>query len=201
MSAELPYSQACENNKTPILAVLAQAFANVREVLEIGAGTGQHATWFSPRLPWLRWQPTEHPQALPLLLPRCQACSADNLAPPRALDVSDRPWPLPVPDAVFTANTLHIMPWSATEALFAALREACAGSLLAVYGPFNYGGRYSAESNERFDRWLAERSPHSAIRDAEEVDALAAASAFRLVADHAMPANNRLRIWRRAGVG
>jgi hypothetical protein len=195
--SSLPYSQACENNKAAILEVLREAFADRREALEIGAGTGQHATWFAPRMPWLRWLPTEHPQALEYLRPRCSACAAENLLEPRALDVCERPWPLPVPDAVFSANTLHIVPWAATEALFAALAGARAGTRLAIYGPFNYGGRYSSESNARFDEWLAARAPHSGIRDAEAVDALAAEAGFMLLEDVGMPANNRLRLWRR----
>jgi len=195
--AELPFSQACENNREPILAVLREAFGASTAVLEIGAGTGQHATAFARAMPWLRWQPTEHPQALAVLEPRCAAYPAPNLEAPRALDVVDRPWPLPLPDAVFTANTLHIMPWEATEALFSALAGAAAGALLAVYGPFNYGGRYTSESNAQFDQWLAARSPQSAIRDFEAVDELAAGAGFGLEADHAMPANNRLLLWRR----
>jgi len=194
---DLPYSQASENNREPILAVLREAFANCTEVLEIGAGTGQHATAFAPALPWLRWQPTEHPDALAFLEPRCRAFPAPNLAPPLALDVCDRPWPVPVPDGVFTANTLHIMPWEATEALFQALAEAVPGAVLAIYGPFNYGGRYTSDSNAQFDQWLAARSPHSAIRDFEAVDKLAAGAGFTLDTDHAMPANNRLLRWRR----
>ncbi|MEQ8264973.1 DUF938 domain-containing protein [Pseudohaliea sp.] len=195
--AELPFSQACENNREPILAVLREAFGACTAVLEIGAGTGQHATAFAPAMPWLRWQPTEHPQALAVLEPRCRAFPAPNLEAPRALDVCERPWPVPVPDGVFTANTLHIMPWEATEALFEALAGAATGTLLAVYGPFNYSGRYTSQSNAQFDQWLAARSPHSAIRDFEAVDALAAAAGFALEADHAMPANNRLLLWRR----
>jgi hypothetical protein len=194
---DLPYSQACENNKAPILAVLREAFADRREVLEIGAGTGQHAVWFAAHMPWLEWQPTETPAALPLLRPRCAAGAPDNLRAPLALDVCERPWPLPVPDAVYTANTLHIMPLTAVAALFEGLAQAAAGTLCAVYGPFNYGGCYTSESNARFDAWLAARSPGSAIRDVEAVDELASRAGFSLEADHALPANNRLLLWRR----
>jgi hypothetical protein len=193
----LPFSQACENNKAPILTVLRDAFAGVRRVLEIGAGTGQHAVHFASHMPWLQWWPTEHPESLPVLLPRCRASDVPNLLAPTALDVCEQPWPVAVPDGVFTANTLHIMPWTATEALFRALAAAQAGTVLAIYGPFSYGGRHTAESNARFDAWLAERSPDSAIRDAEAVDALAAAAGFAALADHPMPANNRLLLWRR----
>lgn len=196
---QLPFSPACENNKGPILSHLRQEFADdVRGVLEIGSGTGQHALWFAGHLPWLTWQPTEIPQSLATLAPRCAASALDNLLAPQSLDVCDEPWPLPVHDAVFTANTLHIMPMSAVEAFFQGLhRHAPGGCRLVVYGPFNYNGKPTSPSNAQFDASLRARSPHSGIRDVEAVDRLAEAAGFRQQADHAMPANNRLIIWRR----
>lgn len=195
----LPFSPACENNKGPILEHLRQEFADgVHRVLEIGSGTGQHALWFASHLPWLIWQPTEMPQSLDMLKPRCAVSKLDNLLAPQALDVCDEPWVVSVPDAVFTANTLHIMPMSAVKALFQGLHwHAPAGCRLVVYGPFNYDGRYTSPSNARFDESLRARSPHSGIRDIEDIDRLAQAAGFRRQADHAMPANNRLIVWRR----
>ena len=195
----LPYSQACENNKACILEVLERRFADAIEVLEIGAGTGQHAVHFAAAMSWLRWQPSDLAVNLPTLRPRCELYGGGNLLPPLALDVSARPWPVrPLPAALFSANSLHIMPWTSVVAFFAELGErAVAGTLLAVYGPFNYGGSYTSDSNARFDQWLAARDPHSAIRDFEAVDSLAAGAGFALMEDHAMPANNRLLLWRR----
>ena len=95
----LPFSQACENNKAAILQVLRQFFADRRQVLEIASGTGQHACHFAANMPWLRWQPTELPQSLALLLPRCRLYDGANLLPPAALDVRANPWPLAVTDA------------------------------------------------------------------------------------------------------
>ncbi|MEE4144846.1 MAG: DUF938 domain-containing protein [Halieaceae bacterium] len=195
----LPFSQACENNKAAILEVLSKVFADRREVLEIASGTGQHACHFAAHMPWLRWQPTELPENLALLGPRCRTYEGANLLPPGALDVRANPWPLTVPDALFTANSLHIMAWSAVEQFFAGLaRHAGSDVVLAVYGPFNYRGEYTSASNARFDQWLAQQNPDSAIRDFEAVDALAAAAGFSLEADNAMPANNRLLVWRKA---
>jgi Protein of unknown function (DUF938) len=193
----LPFSQACENNKSPILEVLRQAFADRRQVLEIASGTGQHACHFAAGMPWLQWQPTELPQHLPMLHPRCAAYTGDNLLPELALDVCDEPWPVAEPDALFSANSLHIMAFSAVEKFFEALgRLAGDDVVLAIYGPFNYRGQYTSPSNARFDQWLAQQHPDSAIRDFEAVDHLAASAGFSLQADHAMPANNRLLLWR-----
>lgn len=192
----LPFSQSCENNKSYILEVLTRVFADRRRVLEIASGTGQHACHFAANMPWLRWQPTELPENLPVLHPRCAAYGGDNLLPERALDVCDQPWPVDIPDAVFSANSLHIMAFSAVEKLFTTLGNSAGDDVvLAVYGPFNYNGRYTSDSNARFDQWLAQKSPDSAIRHFEEVNSLAAGAGFELQGDHEMPANNRLLVW------
>jgi hypothetical protein len=194
----LPYSQACENNKTFILAILREALADAREVLEVGSGTGQHACYFAGQLPWLRWQPTDIEENLPVLRPRSAAYAGENLLPPVALDVREQPWRVPVPDAVFTANSLHIMSLDSVERLFSALgAQAPARCRLAVYGPFNYGGRYTSDSNARFDQWLAQQNPESAIRDFETVDEMARDAGFSLQSDNEMPANNRLLVWQK----
>ena len=194
----LPFSQSCENNKAPILEVLREAFADRRQVLEIASGTGQHACHFAANMPWLTWQPTELADSLPVLRPRCVAYDGDNLLTPTALDVRDDPWPVAVPDALFSANSLHIMAWSAVEILFATLGVNAGNDvILAVYGPFNYDGQYTSDSNARFDAWLGQRDPVSAIRDFERVDELAAAAGFALQGDNALPANNRLLVWRK----
>ncbi len=194
--SELPFSQSCENNKSSILEVLKRVFADRRQVLEIASGTGQHATHFATYLPQLQWQPTDIAANLPYLAPRCRDYAGGNLLSPQLLDVRDRPWSVTVPDAVFTANSLHIMAFSAVRQLFAELGERAAqDTTLAVYGPFNYGGQYTSDSNARFDQWLAAQHPDSAIRHFEQVDELAQAAGFTLHQDNTMPANNRLLVW------
>ena len=194
----LPFSDACERNKDPILAILREAFAEVSRVIEIGACTGQHAVHFARHLPHLQWQPTDRSEYLAGLAARVAAEGPPNLAPPLELDVLADPWPAVQGDAVFSANTLHIMSWPAVEALFAGLPRLLDGpAVLAIYGPFKYGGRCTTESNAAFDEMLRARDPDSGIRDFEAVDALAAGIGFGIEADHAMPANNQLLVWRR----
>ncbi len=198
----LPYSQACENNKDFILEVLTRIFEGRDAVLEIGSGTGQHACHFAAHMPWLSWQPTELADNLSILAPRCRAYRGDNLLPPQILDVRQRPWPVAVPDAVFSANSLHIMGYDAVEQLFDALGSYAGDELVvAVYGPFNYGGRYTSASNANFDQWLAQQHPDSAIRDFEDVNRLAEAAGLRLHSDNEMPANNRLLVWQKSAAG
>jgi cyclopropane fatty-acyl-phospholipid synthase-like methyltransferase len=191
-------AEASERNKGPILEVLQQEFAASRSVLEIGSGAGQHALHFAAHLPQLSWQPSEVAALQPALAEGIRLAPAANLREPLALDVRELPWPVAQVDAIFSANTLHIMGWSAVQDFFRGAGGALAsGGVLCVYGPFNYAGRHTSDSNAQFDAFLRARDPHSGIRDFEALDALARAQQLTLSADHAMPANNRTLVWRR----
>jgi len=198
--ADLAFSAACERNKEPILERLTPLLVGAHCVLEIGSGTGQHAVHFARQLPWLSWQPTERRSELPDLAKRIALEGPPNLRAPRELDVRVTPWPgEAMVDAVFSANTLHIMSWAEVEACFAELgRLLPGGGTLGIYGPFRYRGGYTSASNAAFDAGLRARDPASGIRDFEGVDALARAAGLELLADWAMPANNQLLAWRRA---
>lgn len=196
-----PFSPSCERNREPILAVLCEHFAAVHEVLEIGSGTGQHAVCFAAAMPWLRWQCSDRSEALPGIRAWLAEAALPNTPPPLALDVAD-PWPAARYDAVFSANTLHIMSWPQVIACFGALSHVLQPqATVTIYGPFNYGGQFSSASNAEFDRWLKARAAHQGIRDFEAVDALARAIGLQLVEDRAMPANNRCLVWRLAAPG
>ncbi len=195
----MPYSEACERNKGPILQVLRKAFADTTHVLEIGSGTGQHAVYFTNGMPWIVWQPSEIAEAMPGLRKRVFNEGLSNLRQPVEIDVMQTPWDVRRVDGVYTANTLHIMHWPQVQAFFANLPAiAKPATVLVIYGPFRYGGRYTSPSNESFDEMLRARDPASGIRDFEAVDELARAAGFTLVADHAMPANNQTLVWRLA---
>ena len=199
-STARPHSPACERNREPILAVLRTHFAHSRRVLEIGSGTGQHAVHFARAMPWLTWQASDVAAHLPGIHAWLDDAASSNTPPPLELDVLQARWPDVVADAVFSANTLHIMGWDGVEAFFRGvggiLADAADGTLV-VYGPFNRGGAYTSDSNREFDAWLKARDPASGIRDFEAVDALARAAGLALVDDVAMPANNHCLAWRR----
>ncbi len=193
-----PFAESCEQNRDPILAVLREVFADCRLVLEIGSGTGQHAVYFGAELPHLRWQTADVPQHHTGIRAWLDEAALPNVLPPIPLDVGQPGWRSGRYDAVFSANTLHIMGWPEVEAFFAGVGEVLeAGGVLAVYGPFNYGGTFTSESNARFDTWLKARDPASGVRDFEAVDTLARAQGLALQQDIAMPANNRTLVWRR----
>ena len=176
-----PSAPSCERNRDPILDVLRVHFADRRDVLEIGSGTGQHAVHFAAALPQLRWQCSDRAENLPGVCLWLDEAALPNTPPPLELDVGGA-WPAHRYDALFSANTLHIMAWEEVRQLFGQLAGATTDDAkLAIYGPFNVGGRYTSDSNAAFDEWLQARGAHMRIRDAEAVDALAETAGFELI--------------------
>ena len=150
-----PYAPACDRNRDPILAVLRRFFADRRHVLEVGSGTGQHAVHFAAHLPALTWQASDRVENLPGIRAWLDEAALPNTPDPIEFDVASR-WPALRFDALFSANTLHIMRWSEVQALFAGLAAITTqDAKLAIYGPFNYAGAYTSASNAAFDASLA----------------------------------------------
>ncbi|MBN8487388.1 MAG: DUF938 domain-containing protein [Burkholderiales bacterium] len=198
--AEKPFAPSAERNREPILAALRPRLADRCRLLEIGSGTGQHAVHCAPELPHLVWQTSERPLQLPGLRLWLEEAGLANTPPPLALDMDDADWPEraggAVHDAMFSANTLHIMAWSTVVAWFAALPRALApGGRLMVYGPFIEPDRPTAESNLRFDDQLRRSAPHQGLRRLDEVDAVARCAGLVRLERIEMPANNLLMVW------
>ena len=191
-----PFSPACERNAQPIAEALADVFQDGARVLEIGSGTGQHAVHFGACFPHLTWQCSDVAQHHAGILAWLQEAALPNVLPPLELDVGVSAWPVGPFDAVFTANTCHIMAWHDVEFLLygaaAVLRE---GGLLCVYGPFNEGGVFSGIGNALFDASLKSQAPHMGIRDIEAMGDIARRSGMTPTRDMPMPANNRLLVF------
>ncbi|HEV7491338.1 MAG TPA: DUF938 domain-containing protein [Rhodanobacteraceae bacterium] len=195
---EKPFAPACERNRDPILAVLRAHFSDRTRILEIGSGTGQHAAHFAAAMPYLSWQTSDRAENLPGIRAWLAEANLPNTPPPIELDVATGGWPTTRYDAIFSANTLHIMSWAEVEMLFGALPGvATPDAKLAVYGPFNYEGAYSSASNAAFDESLKQRGSQMGIRDMEAVNSLAHDAGFALIDDVPMPANNRTLVWQR----
>ncbi len=195
-----PYSQAAENNKGPILRILKSVFAPSRLVLEIGSGTGQHAVHMAEYLPHLQWQPSDLVSNHAGIRYWLDDYVHGNMRDLIELDVSKDQWPLGF-DAVFSANTAHIMAWNVTLTMLEQVSQRLPqGGVFALYGPFNYGGAYTSASNEAFDHWLKQQNPEQGIRDFERVNEIVSSNNVSLVHDHAMPANNRLLVWKKGEV-
>jgi SAM-dependent methyltransferase len=190
-----PYAESAEQNKHVIYDVI-KPYLN-GDVLEIGSGTGQHAVFFASQSPTVSWQASDLKPSLPGIEAWIEESGRGNLLAPIALDVLGD-WPGRVYDMVYSANCFHIMSESAVIACIAGVGRCLrAGGVFAVYGPFNYQGRYTSESNARFDGMLRSRDPASGIRDFEWLDGLARSAGLELAADVPMPANNRILIWQK----
>lgn len=193
-----PYAKSCEQNQAVILDVIKPLLANSQTVLEIGSGTGQHAVYFSQEIPHLYWQTSdcvEHHEGIQQWI---DDVYNEKLLAPIALNVGKNRWPAHCYNTIFTANTLHIMSHKDVLALFAQLPTSLQekGQFI-VYGPFNYHGHYTSQSNERFDEWLHSRDPDSGIKDFEWLNELAGQAGLKLTEDYTMPANNRILCWQK----
>jgi len=200
----LTFSQACENNKQPIVTILKSAFSATNTVLEIGSGTGQHACYFSENLPHLQWQTSDLPINHDSIKQRIEQHTQinKNLLKPITIDLN-HDWQQQSCglvqhakfDGIFTANTLHIVSWSLVVKFFAGVEKYLAeNGTLCIYGPFNYQGNFTSPSNANFDIWLKDRDKNSGIRDFEAIIELATSAGLTLIDDQTMPANNRLLV-------
>lgn len=233
-----PHAPSCDHNKYPIHEVLktllhapgpAEANDTTNQVkpllrrsrvLELGAGTAEHAIYFTEQFhaeEIALWQTTDLASELPGMTLNL---SEGNVEPsrcplPKVLsftdseetwlslnsEVADHHKQLRPPswDIVFTANTFHIAPWEACLMCCAKLQHVVVpGGFFVIYGPFNYNGTYTSESNARFDLWLkANKSAQSAIRHFEQVDKAMTDGGFSLFADHPMPENNHCLVFRK----
>jgi SAM-dependent methyltransferase len=188
-----PYSESCDQNKDPILSVISPLFSTCSNVLEIGSGTGQHAVYFAKKMPHLKWHSSDclsYHEGINMWL---ADAGVANVVPPFELNVTSSPWPVFDVDAVFTANSIHIMHQQDIVNLMNGVGKLLKpdGSLV-IYGPFNYNGLYTSASNESFDQWLKDRDPFSGIKHFEEIECLANNNGMRFVEDYEMPVNNRI---------
>ena len=193
-----PFNPAAERNRVPILAAISPYLTQAREVLELGAGSGQHALYFASQLPHLRWQASEQPANLAGLAFNLAQPAMTNLAAPLALDVRVQPWPRRNLDGIFAANVVQCMRWEAVEAMFGGVAAALAvDGVFLLYGPFNRDGRFTSEGNQQLDAWARSLDAGFGLRDRAVLETLASQHGLRLWEDQPMPANNQLLCWRR----
>lgn len=193
-----PHSPSCERNQKPILQILKKIITkNHKNLFEIGSGTGQHAVFMAPEFPHLTWQTSDLPENHAGIQLWLNDACVENVLLPLHYQAGETAWPDSAFDLVFSANSLHIMSWSECCCLFADLSNLSAGSKVIFYGPFNYNGDYTSQSNAEFDVWLKQRHPQSAIRDFEKVLEQMTNSSFEIMQDNKMPANNRLLVFQK----
>ncbi len=193
------YSESCERNQEPILKILQEVLIKQQYVLEIASGTGQHAVYFGRALPHLSWQTSELTEKHEGILAWLNEIKLPNVLPPVTINVNDVKWPVGIVDAVFNANTVHIISWLEVERMFAGIAHVLnANGILCLYGAFKYKGEFTSESNARFDAYLRSNDRNSGIRDFENINRLAESYGLFLTSDVSMPSYNRTLIWQRA---
>ena len=200
MVIELPFAGPAARNTAPILEVLGREFRGVSDVLEVGSGTGQHAVAAAAAMPQLRWQTSDLAERHAGINARLAISPLDNVLPPLELDVQRARFPAPASfDAVFSANTAHIMSIDAVRSMFSLAGDILrAEGVFCLYGPFRVGGAFNTASNEAFDRSLREKSAEMGIRDLETLDEFGASYGLHRQRLYAMPSNNHLAVWTRA---
>lgn len=190
-----PYAESCDQNKDVIHQVIQPYLRPGTNVLEIGSGTGQHAVHFTQLNPGIQWQPSDRAEYLPGITSWLDYANLKNLRNPVLLDVQQQ-WPDEKFDLIFTSNSLHIMGDADAEACIRGAAKCInpSGHFIA-YGPFNYNGEFTSESNRRFEIWLKQNNPESGIKHFEVLNEIALQSGLILRDDVAMPANNRILVW------
>jgi len=197
------FAEAADRNKEPIAEVLCHWLGGNRGTLvEVAAGTGQHAAFFAQKLPDLEWQPT-NVEDEDFGSVAAWSSSVPNVRPPVLLDASTpaSEWPFEAASCVgvLCVNMTHIAPFSATEGLLAgAGRLLQPGGLLIIYGPFMVDGKCTTDSNTAFHQRLQSQNPDWGYRDVAELEAIGGTHGLALEKRQEMPANNFALIFRKA---
>jgi len=200
MSTAKPFSEACERNRQPILDIISPLLKEKRNLLEIGSGTGQHAVYFAENLPHISWQTSDCEENHSDINLWLDDSPANNISRPISLNVLNDPWPNEQFDAIYSSNTAHIMSWTAVVSLFTGVGSILNNrGIFLLYGPFNYNGDFTSESNRKFEDWLKSIDIERGIRDFEAVNQLAEKHGMKLLNDYEMPANNRILVWEKTG--
>jgi SAM-dependent methyltransferase len=195
---ERPFAESAQKNARPILEVLQREFLHSVDVLEIGSGTGQHAIDFTTQMPRLRWQTSDLEDNHAGINSWIDAASTDRVLRPISLDVRMQNVAAASYDAVFSANTAHIMSIEGVRRMFSVVGDALrAEGVFCLYGPFRIGGRFNAVSNEQFDAGLRRRDVAMGIRDLEALDDFGADCGLQRQRLYAMPSNNYVAVWTR----
>lgn len=181
-------SPATERNRYPLLEVLRYRLKG--RVLEVGAGTGQHARFFSENLYNVQWFPSDIDADSLASIAAWREGGPKNLQEPVRLDVHDEDWAVSDLDGIVAINMVHIAPWSAVDALFKGAVKHAPGGTVILYGPYRKNGEHTAKSNEQFEEWLHSLDEAFGVRDIADIEAVAKSYGYVMEDPIPMPANN-----------
>ena len=188
------FSPSCDRNRQPILEQLNIYLKSSNQVLEIGSGTGQHAVFFAKHFPSLIWNTSDMIDNHASINAWIAEEESSNVVPPFEFHFGKHDWPDLAIDAVFTANTTHIMQRNEAKLMMQMIGENLkTDGIFCQYGPMNVNGEYTSESNRDFDGQLKQNGC-GGICDIGELAKWAAG--LELVEKIPMPANNFLLVWK-----
>lgn len=192
-------SSPSQRNKDPILKVLKEVITeDDKRILEIGSGSAEHAIYFALNLKNIIWTTSDVAAEQANLRSILEKVKIPNLRGPLTFEIGQDHFPKYNYDIVFTANTFHIMSWKQCKNLMKILGNRLReGGQVIIYGPFNYNGQFTSESNAVFDQWLKQQNPERGIRSYEDINKNMAKNGFVLFKDYEMPANNRMLVFTR----
>lgn len=196
-------SPSAERNREAIADVLLRLFPTGGRVLEVGSGSGQHVALFAERLPHVHWQPTDRDEAsLASIEAYRQDSSQTNFKRPERLDILDPGWSedprfLDVVGVV-AINVIHVAPMETCEMLVTgASRVLPPYGMLVLYGPFRFSGKYSADSNKKFDAELRGQDSSWGVRDVDDITRIASGVGLVKRDVVEMPASNHIIVYQR----
>ena len=116
------HAPATLRNREPILSVLQKVLPTQGLLLEVAAGTGEHAAFFSQAFPRLRWQASDPDPGARESIAAHAAKAGLNLPPPLDLNVSELGWEQAIasPLDAILRSTSSIFAWQATLGLLEA---------------------------------------------------------------------------------
>jgi cyclopropane fatty-acyl-phospholipid synthase-like methyltransferase len=196
---EIPYEPSCDRNKDSILEVLKEVISPFNKtLLEVGAGSAQHAIYLAPHFEKLQWLTSDVPYKHSGIKLALKAAKIANIHGPLPYTIGKDDFPKQPVDLVFCSNVLHIISWKLTKTFMKTLRNRLReGSQVVFYGPFNYDGKFTSKSNEDFDTQIKQKNPDSGIRSFEDICKVMKKNGFDLCKDYEMPANNRTLVFTR----
>ena len=196
------HAESTIRNRTPILEILKKEIEGSKKLLEIGSGTGQHAVYFSKKLPQILWQTSDRSINHESIIYWIKRYNLKNLLPPLDLEIGLNEKNInDIFDCVFSSNTSHIMSLENVKRLFALVGKILnKNGKFFLYGPFKINLEFTTKSNEDFHEKLKEENKLMGLRDIEELDIFATENNMQNHALYEMPANNYLSIWKKLPV-
>ena len=196
------HAESTRRNRTPILEVLKKEIEGSKKLLEIGSGTGQHAVYFSKKLPQILWQTSDRSMNHESINYWIKRYNLKNLLLPLDIEIGVNEKNInDIFDCVFSSNTSHIMSLENVKRLFALVGKILnKNGKFFLYGPFKINLEFTTKSNEDFHEKLKAENKLMGLRDIEELDKYAIENNMQNHAFYEMPANNYLSIWKKLPV-